>query len=144
MVYLFVSPCEPARIMVKSKIIDWATVRRILLIFLLFIVPFQLSWGAAAAYCKHESNPAVSHFGHHGHKHAASNEESKFSPAKLQFSADSDCTVCQSAGIGFAPTPESSLPIALTSINAEVELKPSRASLHPPPPERPQWQRAVY
>ena len=116
--------------------------RRLLLIFLLVVVPFQLSWGAAAAYCRHESNPAVSHFGHHGHKHAVSSEESKSSPAKLQL-ADTDCTVCQLAGIGFAPTPESSLSLGLTSIDAEAELKPPTASLRPSPPERPQWQRAV-
>lgn len=117
--------------------------RRLLLIFLLMVVPFQLSWGAAAAYCRHESNPAVSHFGHHAHQHAASSEESKSSPAKLQFGGDSDCAVCQLAGIGFAPTPESSQSLALTSVDAEAELKPPRASLHPSPPERPQWERAV-
>lgn len=117
--------------------------RRLLIIFLLMVVPFQLGWGMAAAYCKHESNPAVSHFGHHAHQHAASSEESKASPAKLQFGADSDCEVCQLAGIGFAPTPESSQPLALACVDAGAELKPLMPSLHPSPPERPQWQRAV-
>jgi hypothetical protein len=116
--------------------------RRLFFIFLLVIVPFQLSWGAAAVYCKHESNPVAAHFGHHRHKHAASSEESKSSPAKLQF-ADTDCAVCQLAGIGFAPTSESSQSAALTSVDAETELKPLGASICPSPPERPQWQRAV-
>lgn len=129
--------------MVKSGFIGQAIVRRLFLIFLLLVVPFQLSWGAAATYCKHESNPAVSHFGHHVHKHAVSGEESKFSPAKLQAGADNDCPLCQLAGIGFAPTPEAPLALALTSVDAEAALKPSRPSLRPSPPERPQWQRAV-
>jgi hypothetical protein len=120
-----------------------SVMRRLLIIFLLMVVPFQLSWGAAAVYCKHENNPAVSHFGHHVHKHAASGEESKSSPAKVQIGADDDCPLCQLAGIGIAPVPESSQSLALTSFNAEAELKPLRASLHPSPPERPQWQRAV-
>jgi hypothetical protein len=117
--------------------------RRILLIVLLIVVPFQLSWGAAAAYCRHESNPVVSHFGHHAHQHAASSMESKSSPAKLQLGADSDCTFCQVAGIGFAPTPESSQALPLGSVDAVAKLKASMPSLHPPPPERPQWQCAL-
>lgn len=117
--------------------------QRILVIVLLMVVPFQLSWGAAAAYCRHESNPVVSHFGHHAHQHAASSMDSKSSPAKLQLGADSDCTFCQLAGIGFAPTPESSQSLPLTAVDAVAELKPSRASLYPSPPERPQWQCAL-
>lgn len=117
--------------------------RRLLIVFMLLVVPFQLSWGAAATYCGHESNPVVSHFGHHVHQHAGIDQASKSSSAKLQLGADNDCAVCHLAGIGFAPTPESSLSLVLTSVDAEAGPKPSRASILPSPPERPQWQRAV-
>jgi len=39
--------------------------RRWLLIFLLFLLPFQLSWAASAAYCQHERDTQSGHWGHH-------------------------------------------------------------------------------
>ncbi|MCR6476964.1 hypothetical protein NU688_12455 [Variovorax sp. ZS18.2.2] len=39
--------------------------RRWLLIFLLFLLPFQLSWAASAAYCQHERDTQPEHWGHH-------------------------------------------------------------------------------
>lgn len=46
--------------------------RRILLILLLAILPFQMSWATTAAYCQHEQGTAAQHFGHHEHRHQAS------------------------------------------------------------------------
>lgn len=49
--------------------------RRWVFAFLLFVVPFQLVWGAAAPYCAHEaSTSAKKHFGHHEHKHQTGEE----------------------------------------------------------------------
>jgi hypothetical protein len=49
--------------------------RRWVFAFLLFVVPFQLVWGAAAPYCAHETSvSAKKHFGHHEHKHQAGGE----------------------------------------------------------------------
>jgi hypothetical protein len=46
--------------------------RRWVFAFLLFVVPFQLVWGAAAPYCAHETGVSTKkHFGHHEHKHQA-------------------------------------------------------------------------
>lgn len=39
--------------------------RRWLLIFLLVLLPFQLSWAASAAYCEHERDTQPEHWGHH-------------------------------------------------------------------------------
>jgi hypothetical protein len=39
--------------------------RRWLLIFLLLLLPFQLSWAASAAYCEHERDTQPGHWGHH-------------------------------------------------------------------------------
>lgn len=43
--------------------------RRILVILMLVLLPFQFVWGAATSYCQHEQGAGVGHFGHHVHKH---------------------------------------------------------------------------
>lgn len=43
--------------------------RRWLTVFLLILLPLQLSWAVAATYCAHEADPAVNHIGHHQHRH---------------------------------------------------------------------------
>jgi len=49
--------------------------RRWVFAFLLFVVPFQMVWGAAAPYCAHEAGAsAKKHFGHHEHKHQTGGE----------------------------------------------------------------------
>ncbi len=45
--------------------------RRWLTVFLLILLPLQLSWAVAATYCAHEADPAASHVGHHQHRHEA-------------------------------------------------------------------------
>ena len=43
--------------------------RKVMVMLLLAVLPFQFVWGAAAAYCQHEQGSEVTHFGHHFHKH---------------------------------------------------------------------------
>ncbi len=38
---------------------------RLLLVFMLCVLPLQASWAAAAGYCGHEQGKAAQHFGHH-------------------------------------------------------------------------------
>ena len=45
--------------------------RKVMVMLLLAVLPFQFVWGAAAAYCQHEQGSEVTHFGHHFHKHQA-------------------------------------------------------------------------
>lgn len=45
---------------------------RWLFVFLLIVVPLQLTWAAAGGYCEHEQGAASGHFGHHAHSHDAS------------------------------------------------------------------------
>jgi hypothetical protein len=49
--------------------------RRWLSIFLLIVLPLQISWAVAATYCQHETG-STKHFGHHDHKHQAEDGES--------------------------------------------------------------------
>ena len=44
-------------------------VKKFLLILLMFVLPLQFTWAAAAVYCQHEQGN-VSHFGHHTHQHS--------------------------------------------------------------------------
>ncbi|MEK8034472.1 hypothetical protein AACH06_26890 [Ideonella sp. DXS29W] len=91
--------------------------RRWLLIFLLAVMPMQLSWAALVGYCQHESAPTRSaHFGHHPHEHqdqASERQkagETTASPGtghaegtpKSPLALDDDCSYCHLA-CGQAP-----------------------------------------
>lgn len=68
-------------------------VRRIVVVFFLILLPLQLTWAAAAAYCAHEpSTAAADHFGHHEHQHVAGSA----SAFKMGDSTagDLDCNAC--------------------------------------------------
>jgi hypothetical protein len=118
--------------------------RRFLIILMLLVVPFQLSWGMAAAYCTHESNPSVSHFGHHSHKHAEASNDEKPTTAKAKLSFDGDCEVCQLSGIGVTPSENHSLSSGQAALDVDVVNKPFPSWLLSNPPDRPQWARVVF
>lgn len=64
--------------------------RRGFIVFLLMVMQFQFVWGAAASYCGHETDPAASqHFGHHEHRHQATDDGANPSGA-----FDLDCGSC--------------------------------------------------
>ena len=76
--------------------------RRWLILFLVFVLPLQLSWAAAGIACAHETGPAADHFGHHVHQHQDSGksvEHGKSVADKGQ--ADTDCPYCHVS----VPTP---------------------------------------
>lgn len=70
-------------------------VKKLLLIFLLVLLPLQFSWAAAAAYCQHEEEPATLHFGHHSHQHDAKADlpDEVDTPTKVH----ADCGYCHLA-----------------------------------------------
>ncbi|HJV76483.1 MAG TPA: cobalt-zinc-cadmium resistance protein [Noviherbaspirillum sp.] len=66
--------------------------KKLLLIFLLAVLPLQYTWAAAAVYCTHEKSPAAKHFGHHSHKHnAKADDTSKSDKGPV---VDNDCGTC--------------------------------------------------
>jgi hypothetical protein len=74
-------------------------VRRYLILLLLAVLPYQFVWGAAAAYCGHESGTEVSHFGHHAHKHqnnkaTPSTNDCAPDDAGSPLVDDADCDYC--------------------------------------------------
>ena len=120
--------------------------RRWILMFLLVLLPMQLSWAAVASYCQHESGTAATtqHFGHHEHQHSADvapdaidHGDTSTEPTGTG-AIDVDCGTCH-AGCS-TPVLQSltlvmaKLPSALHSTSA-VHLSSQPASL----PERPNW-----
>ena len=89
--------------------------KRLLVVFLLLSVPFQITWAAVGAYCQHEAGASGKHFGHHAHQHrAVPGDDSRDNPAvKLH----PDCGYCFVGGVGVAA---STFAIALSPVTVEV------------------------
>lgn len=104
-----------------------------LAVFLLLLLPLQITWAAANAYCHHESDVASEHFGHHDHEHKAVDTKD---PVKTD-GGDSGCTACH--WCSFVSTPTATLPSVFETGILNVAYLPTL----PPPPieriERPQW-----
>ena len=68
------------------------TVKKLILIFLLLIVPLQFAWAAAGAYCQHEQGTSSMHFGHHAHNHDGKHDgaDGKAKAGKVHL----DCNSC--------------------------------------------------
>lgn len=119
--------------------------RRLLLILMIMVLPFQLSWAAAATYCQHESSPVASHFGHHVHKHSIKSVDSKSEKTVgSKLLSDNDCTVCHLGGVGVVSMPSYALSLEVTNIDKAFVSTPLHASVRPDRPERPQWVRAAF
>lgn len=118
--------------------------RRWMLLLLLFVLPLQALWAAAAPYCQHEvlatGTGAAGHFGHHAHAHVEA-PDPHASPASLASAgADhADCAGCHSAS-GVVPASLARLPVP----HAPRQLSDAPAASLPEPlstrPERPQWR----
>lgn len=113
--------------------------RKWLAIFLLVLMPLQLSWAAVTSYCQHETGASAKHFGHHDHQHkAADGKETAPDTAKIG-GGDPDCASCH-AGCSSALPVEMTLPTMFTS---SLGIADYWARLTSPPferLERPQWR----
>jgi hypothetical protein len=73
--------------------------RRLVLVFMMCLLPLQWSWAAAASLCAHEAGG--SHYGHHEHKHdacASSSQDAEESADTQRQGAHPDCQVCHGLG----------------------------------------------
>ena len=111
--------------------------RLVVLLFAL-LLPLQLAWGVAAAYCQHERAPHTEqHVGHHVHEH----KDDAKQPGGAKLALDGDCSVCHAAchalmcdmGVGPQAVPPQGRP-AMPGADAPSSA-PARA------PDRPQWPR---
>jgi len=132
--------------------------RRWLTVFLLFLLPLQLSWAVAATYCAHEAEPTASHIGHHAHRHDAPAEPSSAEKGEAAEKAekagqaasvadkalscvDDDCGFCH---LGHSQ-PVASTPIVLPSVAGplvEASVPDAWSSRGPDRRERPNWRAA--
>lgn len=122
--------------------------RRWLTLVLLFVLPIQFAWSAAAAYCQHEEAPATTHIGHHSHAHKADKASSdaagqhgdKASKAG-KLTADNDCGYCH---LSFA---KPMIPLALqfstdAAFTQDTSPSPTFRSRGPDQHDRPNWRIA--
>ena len=108
--------------------------KKLLFIFLLFALPFQYSWAAAAAYCQHETTH-TSHFGHHSHQHDVGQAEKSDKKSKLAM-LDDDCGYCH-LSCQVTPTSVTSDLAVPQALAPPVLLLISFSSYFPEGPKRP-------
>ena len=112
--------------------------RRLLVLLMLCLLPFQMSWAAVVEYCGHEQEKASQHFGHHDDEHKAFSEKSDSDnqPGKFDLGHDH----CHMSGfLGFLNEAASlaSVPPAQPSLRYDEAVYPSLALDRP---ERPKWR----
>ncbi|WP_317205867.1 DUF2946 family protein [Janthinobacterium sp.] len=111
--------------------------KKIFLILLLLVMPLQMSWAAASAYCQHEEGRAARHLGHHGHEHKAKAEQ----PASKKDGGapHSDCNFCH--GIGQASFPAGAALAVFSPASGPIAGAPFFYASHiPDGPKRPDWR----
>lgn len=128
---------DPAR--GENRLCYPAPVKKLLLIFLMLLLPVQYTWSAAAVYCQHEQN-APSHLGHHAHQHKATANEAK-EPGKVKM-ADADCAYCHLFSHAFF-VPFDTPPIATPAPRHAALPAPGYSSVIPGRPPRPNWVRVA-
>lgn len=114
--------------------------KKFLLVFLLLVLPFQMSWATVSAYCQHEKGAAAKHFGHHDHQHQAQNDDdSKDGPL---VKIDKDCMYCHLSHVSIFTSSFVTPAVAPASMPAFADGY-SIAFNPPDRPERPKWMLAI-
>lgn len=127
--------------------------RRICVIVLLALLPFQFSWSAVASYCDHETQVGAGHFGHHVHQHDAdtgldtdaastsdgTSDTSIVTKADKSLGAtDLDCGHCHGYCSAMLSAPPG-VPLVFAAGRPKTSLTEGGATRAPTQPERPQW-----
>ena len=112
--------------------------RRVFMIFLLVLMPLQLSWAALASYCQHESGVTAQHFGHHEHQHQTQADEPDQGKPKSFGMADADCGLCQAGCTTIVAAPQKIPPLSTASVSFGWPPD-TLASTSLSRPERPNW-----
>ncbi|MEJ8855895.1 cobalt-zinc-cadmium resistance protein [Variovorax robiniae] len=111
--------------------------RKLVFLLLLAILPLQFSWGAAAAYCRHEAGAGAPHFGHHEHQaKASSTDHVKDGKLKTIADGDDDCGMCHASAAEPAPSRQATLLVPWDG-TAPAYRAPSYQSFIPHGLERP-------
>ena len=70
-----------------------------MIVFLVVLMPLQLSWAATVGYDQHEQDVSSKHIGHHMHQHDRSADKSNDTGAQI----DPDCGFCHLSFSSFVP-----------------------------------------
>jgi hypothetical protein len=118
--------------------------KRLLLIFLLAMLPLQMSWAAVTGYCQHEEGKAAQHLGHHEHKHQASGDSKQSDKkSKNQLGVnDVDCGYCHLSCLNIVSQPQPELAFPKASTPVEFQFHPYRSHI-PDGLTKPDWQLAI-
>lgn len=109
--------------------------KRIIVVFLMLVMSFQMAWAVPSSYCQHEQGVAVQHFGHHTHQHQ---DNGKAHPGKVPGSLDDDCAYCHLGGVILPSAWFSVVALPLLSVSFSSNLE-AMSSLPAREPERPKW-----
>ena len=110
-------------------------VRKLALLLMLLILPFQFVWGAGASVCAHEKSPLSTHFGHHSSQSVSATGDANVDEGNQSFS---DCSVCHLVSLK-PPGSHTNNVILPNGCCATPHPPPSIASPPPDAPERPKW-----
>ena len=111
---------------------------RLFWLLLALLLPVQLTWASASAYCAHESNPGhAAHIGHHEHVHKA--EAGKAFEGKAML--DTDCGSCHASCVPLLLTPADPIPAADFALVRATRQQSRYLSAQARAPDRPQWLR---
>jgi hypothetical protein len=121
--------------------------KRLILIFLLAILPFQLSWAALASYCQDESASQTlqtpQHFGHHDHAAQIKSASAKAGEKDKSDSTSAECETCHlSCTKFFLPLPVTGTPVE-NRVLYTAQASPIYLCPVATPPEEPDWHHAV-
>lgn len=112
--------------------------RRFLMIFLLVLMPLQLSWAAMASYCQHESGVAAKHVGHHEHQHKAQSDQPDEGKTKSLGTIDGDCGFCHASCATIVSALPNIPPLSIATVSFGWPPD-SLVSAILSRPERPNW-----
>ena len=125
--------------------------RRAVTLFLLLVLPLQLSWAVAAVYCQHEAVAQVSgHMGHHEHQHAqgddAASAEAKTNAPERDAGdkpqcVDDDCAYCHLASLKTVGVPATVL-VVTAETGFSSHTSPLIGCLVSRRIDRPNWRTA--
>lgn len=114
--------------------------KRLFLIFLLAMLPLQMSWAVVSDYCEHENGKAAQHVGHHEHKHQASGDKQ---PSKSKLgTGDADCSYCHHCCANIIATPHPAPVVPFDSAQVAFELHRYLSPISDGP-SRPNWRRVI-
>ncbi|AVP58277.1 hypothetical protein [Pulveribacter suum] len=112
-----------------------------LTLLLTVLLPLQLSWAQAAAYCRHDAPHGTAHQGHHQHRQHGPGQVGEASGGESRLTdLDADCSACHAACASALPAHLCPFAGAAETPGLPAATPPPRYSHTCAPPDRPNWR----